>query len=75
MEKELQKNNWDFTLYDVDGKKIISVVFYNSYVDVSRSFLLNKEEENYNFEELKKLSERIRKNYDFFKCREVTPSL
>jgi hypothetical protein len=75
MKKELQKNNWDFTLYDVDGKKIISVVFYNSFVDISRSFLLNKEEENYNFEELKKLSEEVRKNYELFKDREITPSL
>lgn len=71
MKRELLKNNWDFTLYDVDGKRIISVVFHNSFVDTSRSFLLNKEECQYNFEELKKLSEEIRKNYDLFKDREV----
>ncbi len=54
MIKELEKNNWDFTLYDMDGKKIISVVFHNSFVDLSRSFLLNEEESEYNFEQLKK---------------------
>lgn len=75
MKKELQSNNWDFTLYDVDGKKIITVVFYNSFVDISRSFLLNKEEEHFTFEELKKLSEEIRRNYEFFKNREIIPSL
>lgn len=75
MKRELLKNNWDFTLYEVDGKKIISVVFYCSFVDISRSFLLNKEEGQYNFEELKKLSEEIRENYELFKDREVIPSL
>jgi len=44
MKKELQKNNWDFTLYDVDGIKIISVVFFNSFMDISRSFLLKNKE-------------------------------
>lgn len=75
MKEELLRNNWDFTLYEVDEKKIISVVFYNSYVDISKSFVLNKEEELYNFEELKKLSENIRNNYEAFKDREIIPSL
>lgn len=73
--KELYSNNWDFTLYDVDGEKIISVVFHNSFVDTSKSFRLKKDEEKFSFEELKKLSEHIRNNYELYKDREVTPSL
>ena len=75
MKKVLEKNNWDFTLYQIDEKKIISVVFHNSYVDISRSFLLKEIEENYNFEQLKLLSEKIRNNYESFKDREVIPSV
>ncbi len=31
--------------------KIISVVFFNSYLDIYKSFILNEEEETYNFED------------------------
>ncbi len=75
MKKELFKNNWDFILYDFDGKKIITVVFFNSYVDTSKSFILKKEEEGLSFEEYKKLSEEIRNNYELFKERELIPAI
>ncbi len=75
MKKELLKNNWDFILYDVDGKKIIKVVFFNSYVDTSKSFFLKKEEEDFSFEEFKKLSEAIRNNYELYRERELIPSI
>jgi hypothetical protein len=75
MKKEIAKNNWDFILYEIDGKKILSVVFYNSFVDISKSFILREKEENYNFEELKILAEKIRNNYESFKDREVIPSI
>ena len=75
MKKELAKSNWDFTLYQVDETKVISVVFHNSFVDTSKSFVLNKNEENYDFEQLKKLADIIRSNYDLFKSREIKPSL
>ena len=73
--KELHSHPWDFTLYDVNGKKIISVVFHNSFVDTSKSFLLKGQEGEFNFERLKKLSEHIRNNYELYKDREVTPAL
>lgn len=73
--RELYKNNWDFTLYEVNDKKIISVVFHASFVDTSKSFQLNEDEEVYNFDELKKLAENIRNNYELYKDREVIPSL
>lgn len=69
------KNNWDFVLYQVGEEEIISVVFFNSMVDYSRSFKLTKQEKLYGFEELKKLSEEIRNNYDLFKEREVIPTV
>jgi hypothetical protein len=45
--------------------KIINVVFFNSYLDISKSFILNEEEETYNFEDLKKLSEDIKEKEVF----------
>lgn len=45
--------------------KIISVVFFNSHLDISKSFILNEEEETYNFEDLKKLSEDIKEKEVF----------
>ncbi len=73
--KELYSNPWDFTLYEINGEKIISIVFYNSFVDTSKSFVLENEEKSFGFEELKKLSENIRNNYDLYKSREVSPSI
>jgi hypothetical protein len=75
MKKEIMKNNWDFILYEVSNKKIITVVFHNSFIDISRSFYLIPEEEEYNFEELKVFSEHIRNNYDLYKVREIIPSI
>ena len=75
MKKELMRNSWDFILYDVGKEKIITVVFYNSFVDTSKSFRLTEREETYNLEELKKLSEYIRNNYDKYKDREIIPSI
>ncbi|GAB0155001.1 hypothetical protein CHRYSEOSP005_02610 [Chryseobacterium sp. Alg-005] len=72
--KKLAQHNWDFTLYQIDDKKIIEVVFHNSFVDISKSFILNEEEQDYDFEQLKELSEKIRNNYDSFKEREI-PSI
>jgi hypothetical protein len=72
MKRVLAKNNWDFVLYELDGQYIFKVVFYSSYVDTSRKFILSEEEANLGFEELKKLSERIRNDYEQFKDREIT---
>lgn len=49
MKRELQEDNWDFALYGVGGVKIISVVFHNSFIDFSRSFLLNEVEAHFSF--------------------------
>jgi len=73
--KELCSHPWDFTFYDVNGKKIISVVFHNSFVDTSKSFCLQGEEEKLDFERLKELSEHIRNNYELYKDREIIPSI
>jgi len=73
--KELYSHPWDFTLYDVNEKKIISVVFHNSFVDTSKSFRLQEGEEKFDFERLKELSEHIRNNYELYKYREIIPSL
>ena len=75
MKELVQKKDWDYSIYNVNGKKIISVVFYNSFVDYSRSFLLRKEEEYYNFEEFAVLAEKIRNNVTIYEGREIVPSL
>lgn len=73
--KEIQKNNWDFTLYDVDGKGVITVVFFQSMIDFSRSFYMTEEEKIFNFEQLKVLSEDIRNRYEAYKTREIQPAI
>lgn len=75
MKRELFKNNWDFVLYEVDDKKVITVVFYNSFIDVSRSFYLTKEEECFNFDKLRCLSEDIRNHYENYRGREIIPAI
>lgn len=74
MIKELYISNWDFTLYQVDDKTVISVVFLG-LVDFHRSFYLLPNELTENYESLKGLSENIRNNYDNYKEREVVPAI
>jgi predicted transcriptional regulator len=75
MIKEIKKNNWDFTLYEVGKEFIISVVFFNSMIDFSRSFKLTDNEKVFQFEQLKELSENIRNNYDVYEEREIIPAI
>jgi hypothetical protein len=65
------KHQWDFILYDDNGKKIFDVIFYNSFVDTSKKFKLQGEELDYDFEQLKQLAEDIRNNYEKYKDREI----
>jgi len=72
MINELYTRNWDFTLYQVDDRMVITVTFFG-LVDYFRSFLLLPEERTSDFESLKDLSERIRNNYELYKDREILP--
>lgn len=72
MKKEIMDSPWDFTLYEENNKKILDVVYCNSFVDYSRKFVLKGEELDYDFEQIKALAEDIRNNYDNYKDREVT---
>ena len=74
MKKELYKKNWDFILFEVDDKMIITVVFFG-FVDYNRSFELLPSEETDDYESLSQLAEKIRNNYESYKDREVTPVL
>ena len=73
--KEIAKHNWDFTLYQDKEDYIISVVFFNSMVDFSRSFKLTEAEKKFNFKQLKALSENIRNNYNAYIDREVVSTI
>ena len=72
--KQLDSKVWDFTLYEVDGKRIITVTFYG-LVDFPRSFYLRESEYPYNHDELVQFAENIRNNYDHFKERELIPAI
>ena len=69
------KHNWDFTLYQIIDEEVISIVFFNSMIDYSRSFKLTEQEKTFDLEKLKELSELIRNNYENFKDREVIPAI
>jgi len=75
MKKLVLEKDWDYSIYNVNGKKIISVVFCNSFVDYSRSFFLRKEEECYGFEEFAILAQKIRDNVTKYEDREIVPTL
>ena len=73
--KEIYIKRWDYILYEIDDKKILTVMFFASYVDYLRSFYLEGSELNLNYDELSVLAERIRFNYDVFKNREIIPPI
>ncbi|WP_299183549.1 hypothetical protein [uncultured Chryseobacterium sp.] len=72
--KKLFEQRWDFELYEVDHKKVITVIFFGQ-VDYPRSFYLEKEVEENGYESLKELSEKIRNHYDEFKHLEIVPPI
>jgi len=74
MVKELYIRKWDFTLYQVDDKIVISVVIFG-LVDYHRSFYLLPNEVTNDYESLKELSEKIRNTPDAYKEREVVPAI
>ncbi len=71
--EELAKHPWDFIVFKTDNGFVMNVVFHASAMDYSRSFRLNETEARQGMEDLKKLSERIRNDYESFKDREITP--
>ncbi|WOC53153.1 hypothetical protein BPO_p0070 (plasmid) [Bergeyella porcorum] len=71
----LHIKKWDYCLYNVNGRKVITVVFFNSFSDYERSFYLNPEEVNMNYEELSIFAEKIRFNYVDYADREVIPPI
>ncbi|EFS98348.1 hypothetical protein HMPREF1977_0344 [Capnocytophaga ochracea F0287] len=73
--KEIYIKRWDYILYEIDDKKILTVMFFASYIDYPRSFYLEGSELNLNYDELSVLAERIRFNYDDFKNREIIPPI
>lgn len=64
-------DRWNFILYKENGEKIIDVDFFKSFVDTSKKFKLQRDEVEYDFDQLKALAEDIRQNYDNYKDREI----
>lgn len=71
--KEIYESSWDFILYQTDEGYVLNIEYSNSAVDFLRSFKISEAEAHLSFEELKQLSETIRKDYDSFKDREIIP--
>jgi hypothetical protein len=72
--KLLHKKDWDFNLYLLDEKQVITVIFFDQ-IDYPRSFLLDDDECNLSIEETAKLSESIRENYSSYMQREIIPPI
>lgn len=70
-------NPWDFTLYEENnGSYVIKVMFSEGEykVDIARCFTFTHEEVNslVDMENIKVLSENIRKNYASYKAQEIS---
>jgi len=74
MVKEIYSRSWDFTLYQMNDKMVITVVFFG-LVDYFKSFSLLPKEVTEDFESLKDLSDQIRNNYETYKEREIVPAV
>jgi hypothetical protein len=72
--KFLHRKDWDFNLYLLDGKKVITVIFFGQ-IDYPRSFLLDDSECGFSIEQMAELSGRIRSNYSLYVQREITPPI
>jgi ribonuclease PH len=71
---EIYSQPWEFSLYEVDGQKILTVIFMDR-IDYPRSFQLLKEEESFNKDDFRKLAEKIKGNYEAYKSREIVPPI
>lgn len=72
--KKLFTKQWDFDIYEVKDKKVITVMFFDQ-VDYPRSFYLNQEVDQSNYESLTTLSQEIRNHYENFKDSEIIPPI
>lgn len=72
--KFLHRKGWDFNLYLLHGKKVITVIFFGQ-IDYPRSFLLGDNECGFSIEQMAELSGRIRSNYSLCVQREITPPI
>lgn len=71
--EKIAQSPWDFTLYKVDGKYIISVAFSEQITDYSICYRLldNELDQVNNIEYLSNLSKRIREDRMAFSDRET----
>jgi hypothetical protein len=72
--KKIDRRDWDYILYKVDGKMVITVIFFGQ-IDYPRSFYLTDNELSQGISQMPYLSEKIRNNYDTYKDREIFPPI
>lgn len=71
---ELFSRNWDFTVYKLNDKKVITVIFFDR-IDYPRTFQLSQDEGNLSFEDFISLADKIRNNYEIYKRVEIIPPI
>jgi hypothetical protein len=69
---EIIKKKWNYILFKVDEELVLTVMFFDQ-IDYPRSFKI--EQNDYDDESLKKLSEEIRNNYSQFQENEIQPPI
>lgn len=71
--REIYDSPWDFTLYETDQGFVLNVDFCNSFFDTTRSYKVTSKDANQNFQNIKTLAEKIRKDYDLYRKQEIIP--
>jgi hypothetical protein len=75
MVKEICHKNWDFTLFEVNGEWVLSVVFFG-LVDYHRSFEIKSDSFDINdIDSLSQLAEKIRNQPNDYLLYEITPAI
>jgi len=70
----LLSSRWDYELYDINGQKVLTVIFF-AQIDYPRSFYLEEREYLFSPDELSELAEKIRMHYEIYKYREIIPTV
>ena len=71
--KELiRKETWNCILYKYGTRRLLTVLFWGSFMDVARSFRMGEEIEQLPADRIRHLADEIRNNYVQFKSIEIT---
>ena len=69
----IRKESWNYILYKYGTRRLLTVIFWGSFIDVSRSFWMGEEIDQLPADCIRHLADKIRNNYTQFKSIEITP--